>query len=362
MKRIITILISLITIITTFVFPVSAKNNIAEMTVKSTPNWIYDYELADKYVFPDYFTTGRTCSITFSLNGIKTLDLCEFDILYNSDVFEFVEVDMYVVDVPDIIGAVRDETPVATAEKQTDGKVHVSVKGNKNIKSQYFYVSLAFKIKAKGNSDLAVKNIILTDCTGNSYDVNVNTDRVPVKSFATHEIPKVKLDFEKTLSYHYGSSNYITTVLSRPMTVSEAVSIAQVTDDKCEKVIVNDAGERLSDEDMVPTGARFVVLYDGVSIFTTNIVLIGDVNGDALITAADARKVLRYAAKLDTKSMDVAEVDAANTAKNNSEITSADAREILRYSAGLGQSYKDWYDYHCIIRKYYPWLINDNIG
>lgn len=361
MKKITTIILALIMVLSAFAVPVSAENKTAEMYVKSTPNWLYDHELDDKYVFPDYFTAGRRCSIRFALNGIETLGLCEFDVIYNSDVFEFVQVYMYEVVVPVMVGAVPDETPVATAEKISDGRLHVTVKGNENIKKQYFYVSIGFNVKSTGESDIAVENIMLTDCGGNSYDDKVNTDRVPVKSLAADEIPAVKLDFEKTLSYHYGSSNYVTSVLSRPMTVSEAVSVVNVTGGEHEIIIVNDEGEKLPDEDMVPTGARLVVLYNGVSVFVTNFVLIGDVNGDAKITAADARKVLRYSAKLDTKSMDKAEADAANAAKDNPEVTAADAREILRCSAGIGHTYEDLYEYHCRLRKSYPWLINDNI-
>ncbi len=361
MKKISAILVAFIMFFSVVIVPVSAESSAPEMSVKSTPNWGYDYELDDKYVFPDYFCVGTTDSINFSLGGIETLELCEFDVLYNSEVFDFVQVDPYVVIVPCIVGAVPDSVPVLKAEVVSDGKMHVVIKSDATIKKQYFFVNLAFKVKATGNCDIEVDNVILTDCDGKNYDVVVNTDRVPVRAVDRQNIPSVKLDFEQTLSYYYGSSNYVTTELSYPMTVSEFISTVQVSDEICEKIVVNDKGDRLGADEKIPTGARFVVLYEGLSVYVTNLVLIGDVNGDAQINAADARKVLRYTARIDMDSMDSAEIYAANTAKNNEGITAADARELLRFSAGIGQTYADFYEYHCVLRRFYPWLINDNL-
>lgn len=361
MKKILTLLVIVIMLFCSIPFSVSAENNVAEMYVKSTPNWMYDYEISDKFVFPDYFTVGRTISMNFSLTGVSTLDLWEFDVVYNSDVLEFVKINLHVVLVPEVVGAVPDRVPSAKAEVVSDEKVHITVKSDPGVKKQYFYVNLSFEVKNTGASNVSVKNTLLRDCDGKNYDVIVNTDRVPVKAVESHSIPEVKPDYEKTLSYHYGSSNYVTTELSYPMTVNEFISTVQVADENCEKMVVNDKGERLNGDEKIPTGARFIVLYDGFCVFATNIVLIGDVDGNAQINAADARKVLRYAASIDTDAMDAAEIAAANTASDTEDITASDAREILRFSAGIGQSYEEWYEYHCKVKKYYPWLINDNL-
>lgn len=58
----------------------------------------------------------------------------------------------------------------------------------------------------------------------------------------------------------------------------------------------------------------------------------GDVNGDALITAADARLALRYSAKIEILT-EAAKIAADYNA--DATVTSADARLILRVSAGL---------------------------
>lgn len=58
----------------------------------------------------------------------------------------------------------------------------------------------------------------------------------------------------------------------------------------------------------------------------------GDVDGDGKITAADARLILRRAAKLITLSM---EQEARADVDKDGKITAADARKVLRVSAGL---------------------------
>ena len=58
----------------------------------------------------------------------------------------------------------------------------------------------------------------------------------------------------------------------------------------------------------------------------------GDVDGDGKITAADARLILRRAAKLISFTM---EQDARADVDKDGKVTAADARKVLRVSAGL---------------------------
>ena len=60
--------------------------------------------------------------------------------------------------------------------------------------------------------------------------------------------------------------------------------------------------------------------------------LIGDINADGRITAADARLLLRYTAKLESLDSETLKYSDAN---NDGKITAADARLILRVSAKL---------------------------
>ena len=58
----------------------------------------------------------------------------------------------------------------------------------------------------------------------------------------------------------------------------------------------------------------------------------GDVNGDGIVTAADARLILRRAARLVTFTM---EQDALADVNKDGQVTAADARKVLRVSAKL---------------------------
>lgn len=76
-----------------------------------------------------------------------------------------------------------------------------------------------------------------------------------------------------------------------------------------------------------------VVLIMSVAIVTCSAaVRKGDINGDGRISAADARLALRYAAKIESLTVD--QVTAAEVNQDN-KITAADARKILRVSAKL---------------------------
>ncbi len=97
--------------------------------------------------------------------------------------------------------------------------------------------------------------------------------------------------------------------------------------------ILNKDGEVITADALVGTGSKVQVLdKDGNVLSEYDVVIKADVNGDATITAADARLTLRASASLD-KIEGVYKL-AANY-NGDSDITAADARMILRKSAGL---------------------------
>ena len=75
------------------------------------------------------------------------------------------------------------------------------------------------------------------------------------------------------------------------------------------------------------------VLFFGLFAFAqAETVRVGDIDGDGRITAADARAVLRRAARIITFT---AEQDARADVDKDGKITVNDARILLRVSAGL---------------------------
>ena len=86
----------------------------------------------------------------------------------------------------------------------------------------------------------------------------------------------------------------------------------------------------LDDSALVPNGTKFK--YNGEEY---TIIVSGDVSADGKITAADARALLRIAAKLDNPD-DV--TSAAADIDSNGKITSTEARNILRFAARLSNT------------------------
>lgn len=92
-------------------------------------------------------------------------------------------------------------------------------------------------------------------------------------------------------------------------------------------------GAALGNDDAVATGA---VIKSGSSSAVYTVIIIGDANCDGKVSAADAREVLRYSAKLSSLS-DLGLL--ASDANGDGKINASDARTILRVSAKL-ESFK----------------------
>ena len=97
--------------------------------------------------------------------------------------------------------------------------------------------------------------------------------------------------------------------------------------------VVSVDGKKLSDNAFAGTGTKVQILNNNGKVLSEYTVLVkSDVNGDAKITAADARIALRNSAKLEK--LEGVFVTAADDNGDN-KITAADARKILRKSAKL---------------------------
>ena len=106
--------------------------------------------------------------------------------------------------------------------------------------------------------------------------------------------------------------------------------------------ILDKASKEVSDTAKLSTGMQLLLVdAKGKVLDKVTIVVPGDVNGDGEVKAADARRALRAAVKIDTlNSYEKAAADLDNTSKKQ-QINSADARYILRAAVGL-ENTKDW--------------------
>lgn len=92
-------------------------------------------------------------------------------------------------------------------------------------------------------------------------------------------------------------------------------------------------GKKKDGMDTVRTGDYVRSGIGQITISRYFVVVLGDVNGDGKVTTADARCILRHAAKLET--IDTAWALRAANADRLESVTSADARAVLRAAARL---------------------------
>lgn len=299
-----------------------------------------------------YTVVGRQFDVNIRVKGIESIKEFVFEIDYNKDT---VSLAMFRLNYrsDDI-----NYMPMFEQLADTDETLKLRVYDDRGLADTgLFSVGFRFQTDKKGDLDFNVRVLKLVDGDGNEYEPEVHLE-IPSATYLSTEIPEALPDFDISLSF--GHSDYIKTELAYRMTVSEFVSKLKNAE-KCETVITTADGKILAGDDYIPTGAKLRVTFDKMPVFASTFILIGDVTYDAKITAADARRVLRFAAGLERYRGDLVLRYAANTAGNTDEITAADAREIIRCSAGIGRSYTDWYDYHCVLEKNDNFLINDNL-
>ncbi|MBQ9879488.1 MAG: dockerin type I repeat-containing protein [Clostridia bacterium] len=102
--------------------------------------------------------------------------------------------------------------------------------------------------------------------------------------------------------------------------------------------ITDNEGDILDISDTVGNGAIVLVSGVGITNLKKTIILLGDVDSDGVVTATDARQILRCSAKL----TDLDEIGRlAADLDGDNQITATDARAVLRVSAKLDNP-KDW--------------------
>ena len=114
------------------------------------------------------------------------------------------------------------------------------------------------------------------------------------------------------------------TVVNKPST-SKSMTASEL-----KKQFGSDIELDLKDDDLVPNGTKFT--YKGTEY---TIIVKGDTAADGKITAADARAILRMAAKLE--SPDDVTFSAADL-NSDGKISSSEARNVLRVAARLASS------------------------
>lgn len=176
-----------------------------------------------------------------------------------------------------------------------------------------------------GKIELVGKDGAYTIAPAGTAVLTVNTVRNPVDIEISNPEDKSEIKVSETQTEIFAVVNK--TVEELNSAISEETEILKAD------------GTKAEDTDKIASGMQLVIKNDdGEVIDTKTVVVPGDVNGDAEISAADARSALRASVTLDELN-DWA--TAAADIDGGKKIEAADARGILRASVGLDNS-KDW--------------------
>lgn len=348
MKRLSAFILVIMLTVAPFGVLASANDQVPAQLVATDASFPMDSHGAIALMTPDFPVVGKETHYKIAVNNVENLDSFAIKFEYNSDVLQFKEIKPYAFLVPMIVGAPTPVPPIVNITEQTENSLTVEFNANGITDSSYFYITLGFNTLKKGSTDIKITPVSLTDRDGKSYEMSINTVDIASETYLSEEIPDVSLLPEIGREVMRNGYDSYTVLSSREpeMSLISAVQNAENCDVKLHLSLSFILGSVTANPDAM-TGNRLVVRYGEATVFETEIVLLGDVNGDGFINSADARKVLRYSAGIKGETLSACEKLAADVTDAGARITAADAREILRYSAGMGKTYEQWYEYHC---------------
>ena len=142
------------------------------------------------------------------------------------------------------------------------------------------------------------------------------------------EIPKLKAEFTDSESAK---------IIKDLLVMAPGNTISQIISQAGKGAVIKDADGNAVSEDKLPGTGMLLVMPDGK---TYPVVVLGDVEGDGKVSAADARLALRASVNLESYKENSPQYTASNVNAAD-KVTAADARLILRASVGLEKPI-DW--------------------
>ncbi len=142
------------------------------------------------------------------------------------------------------------------------------------------------------------------------------------------EIPKLKAEFTDSESAK---------IIKDLLVMVPGNTISQIISQAGKGAVIKDADGNAVSEDKLPGTGMLLVMHDGK---TYPVVVLGDVEGDGKVSAADARLALRASVNLESYKENSPQYTASNVNAAD-KVTAADARLILRASVGLEKPI-DW--------------------
>ena len=229
---------------------------------------------------------------------------------------------------------VIDESPVYGMElrpylyTETETGYRAEINGA-DFMAKYTGVSFLLKAIAKGDPAVSFTAVGITK-EGLCEDLVLSVDIPNNKVYEKDEIPHIVTEIKPPVfgdKFLFTSFGHI--FAYKPQTPTEIMRMLSSSDsDSVIKYLPADAAVR----ENVVSGDIFALEFEGKLCDFVQVFVMGDANSDGLITSADARAVLRYAASLET---DINNANNSCDVNHDGSVNAADARMILRVAAQL---------------------------
>lgn len=300
MKKIISVLMSIIIIITSFV--ILSAGNVAGAVM---PPEIYLSATNKHYIAGE----NITFDMKIPANVIKDVVYVQLLIDCNTDVLKF-------------ISANQSKGELAVTETEKGYKIEYNPWAMAT-NTETFTATLTFRV-SKGNIDVNTHALLQYKDSETSREARLAADLPPDTVYDAAEVPRLSITGDIAI-YRKGDTIY----LPHPITKSELKSKIRSTHKEypAEYKVTNhiETQYALTDDELY-------VNFDGRQGETVRISILGDANNDGIVTASDARKVLRYSAQLEPFPEFF---DEGCDLDNNKGASAGDARKILRIAAQL---------------------------
>lgn len=264
--------------------------------------------------YHQHYINGESMSIIFHILDANIFTVYEKIIIYTDCNKDVITCDYYDFD---------ENSHTAT---ETGYKTELACEGMKNgVTSQIF----THTVKSKGNPDV---NIKAYGVTADGYEEELVTIlNLPAnKVYEKDEIPHFVTNLQPPVFGNYKriSLNSLGEIfLFEHQTAEQIIQMLSSSAEGCEIRFIKNNGSVGS---YVASGDVFALEFEGKYCDFLNVYVIGDLNSDSNVTAADARLALRKSAKLIDKELYNEQYADVN---HDGELNAADARMILRVAA-----------------------------
>ena len=300
MKKIISVLMSIIIIITSFV--ILSAGNVAGAVM---PPEIYLSAPNQHYIAGE----NITFDMKIPANVIENVVYVQLLIDCDTDVLKFISADQS-----------KGELAVTETEKGYKIEYYPWAMATN---TETFTATLTFRVE-KGDIDVNAHALLQYSDSDTAAEARLAADLPPDTVYDAAEVPRLSITGDIAI-YRKGNTIYLPYSITKSELKSKIRSTLKEYPAEYKVTNHTETQYALTDDELY-------INFDGRQGETVRISILGDANNDGIVTASDARKVLRYSAQLEPFPEFF---DEGCDLDNNKGASAGDARKILRIASQL---------------------------